>query len=184
MVRSYGARGVLQSVVQGPRRVDLEVDGLGRVRNVRSPHGLAVTLGYDAADGPPLPDPGGGGGAGSSVGSSALLPPYWHFVDPRPDALRDASADPLGPRYHNAWEHALGGEYARSRNGALVAGCLNELKEFFWDRYRYGNATVENNRDWWNSQQGIWGRHRTATGAPDSTHLLADPEVEPPKRYR
>lgn len=133
-----------------------------------------------------LIDPGGTETSGPYRDGFNLPPgqtPWWPFVDPRPDAHRDAQAEPLGPSYHNAWEHALGGEYARRRFGVAIAECLNEGKEFYWDRYVVGQATLETQRDWWNSEQGISGRHRTTLGVPDSSHLIPDPPKPYPPRY-
>jgi RHS repeat-associated protein len=101
------------------------------------------------------------------------LPPV-QFENAQTLAHQAASSEPLGPRYHNAWEHALGGEYARDMYGKFPAAVLNEGKEYYWDPL-HGQTLAESKRDWWNSEQGIAGRHRKPNGQPDSSNLIPDP---------
>jgi hypothetical protein len=67
--------------------------------------------------------------------------------------------------------------------GVAGARCLNELKEYYWDPTFYSQRRIESNRDWWNFDQGVRGRHREADGQPDSTHLIPDPAAASMRHY-
>jgi RHS repeat-associated protein len=101
--------------------------------------------------------------------------PSW--PDPRRGAATEAAAgSTMSPRYDNAWLHALAGEYARRWYGIIVARCLNEVKEFYEDRYLDRQGQLETVQDYWNFEMGVQGRHRSSDGRPDSTHLIPDPQ--------
>ncbi len=99
---------------------------------------------------------------------------YKDIQDTRDRARKDARDRPLGKPYENAWEHALGGEYLRKRYGWAAASCMNivkELQDYYVDRTQTRYETL---KDWYDTQVGIDGDHRTPAGAPDTTDLIPD----------